>query len=86
MRARFGAAFARFRKRMFSDPRRELVEALIADIQRQDAKRTMMHVRLRDLPDEAELCRAERKAAKKKSTHASWLAWWRDVTGELRRP
>ena len=53
MRPRLDAAFARLRARMFPDPRRELVKALIADIQRQNGERTMMHVRLMDMLDDA---------------------------------
>jgi hypothetical protein len=54
MRARFDAARAWLRERMSPGPRRALVKALIADIQKQDAERTMMHVRLMDMLDEAE--------------------------------
>jgi hypothetical protein len=59
MRARFDAARKQLRERMSPDPRRALAKALIADMQRQDAERTMMHVRLLDMLDEAELRRAE---------------------------
>jgi hypothetical protein len=54
MRAWFDAARERLRERMSPDPRRALVKALIADFQKQDAERTMMHVRLIDMLDEAE--------------------------------
>ena len=59
MRAQFDAAHEWLRECMSPDPRRALAKALIADMQRQNAERTMMHVRLMDILDEAERRRAE---------------------------
>ena len=54
MLARFDAACEQLRERMSPDPRRALAKALIADFQKQNAERIMMHVRLMDMLDEAE--------------------------------